>query len=672
MTKKTNQTKKVAIVRITPPILEKGLIWFENNNTKIKKEATKFTSFWYANYKEIEKDQKISMSEFMRSLAEWGYVRVVKVSNPGEFAHRGGIIDVFPINSPHAFRIEFGSNMISGIFPMLKIKNDEPEKKLKDLVAREADISKKKEKKEKELQKHVASLEPGTYVVHIDHGIAHFKGIEKNDPTNQNLDSDDLLVLEYAQDDKLFVPIKVAYKVEPYIGFGEPKPTRLGGNIWEKTKRKVKEDLIKTAKKLAAIYAEREVTTRNSYRIDEEVSHLIEKDFEHVETPDQLNAINDVKKDLSRPIPMDRVICGDVGFGKTEVALRASAYAISAGYQVALIAPTTVLAHQHFKTFTERFNKNSYPIRIEKLTRIEKPAKQREVLKALKNKKCDIVIGTHKLLQKNVEFANLGMLIIDEEQRFGVKQKEKLKEKYPALDVLSLSATPIPRTLHFALSGLRDMSVIDTPPYGRTPIKTVVKEHNRDTIKKAIENELSRNGQVFYLHNRILSLKKTVEILKELVPSAKIDFMHAKLSESDLIHAMESFREGKIDVLVTTTIMENGLDLKNANTLIVDDATRLGLAQAHQIRGRVGRGDKQAFAYFLHPNREVPEKARERLEALKESDYLGAGYNIAMRDLELRGAGNLLGKEQSGSIAKVGFNLYCQLLNEAIEELNSS
>lgn len=660
---------KVEIIKITPPILEKGLIWFTNNIKNIRTQSKNINSWWYSNYKEIIQSEELHVSQFLRLLDDWGYEKVSSVRNPGEFANRGGVVDIFPINLKNPVRIELEGNYVSLILILDSIEVRDTSTPLKNIIERKK--IPKKNFQTIENRKNLEKLLPGSYVVHVDHGIAKLKEIKILQKEIIHDKDERYFILQYAKGDTLYVPFSVSEKISPYLGFGEPSLTRLGGNIWERTKRKVKEDLIETAKYLAKIYAKRELVNRPSYNFDEDLINNLKNSFKFTETDDQIKAIEDIKKDLASSKPMDRIICGDVGFGKTEVALRAAIYAIENGYQVALIAPTTILAHQHYKTFYSRFKEANIPVDVEKLTRIEDKKKQALVLKKLENKKCDIVIGTHRLLQKDVKFANLGLLVVDEEQRFGVKQKELFKEKRAQLDILSLSATPIPRTMNLALTGVRDLSTITTPPWERKPIETRVKRFNKKIIKKAIENELARKGQVYYLHNKIFSLGHTVEMLKELAPSAHIGFMHAKLPEKKLIETVDAFSKGTIDVLVSTTIMENGLDVTNANTLIVEDATRLGLAQSHQIRGRIGRSDKQAYAYFLYPAKKLKEKATQRLDALSSAQYLGAGYEISLKDLEIRGAGSFLGKEQSGSIAKVGFNLYLQLLNEAIEELKT-
>ena len=597
------------------------------------------------------------MSVFSRTLADWGYQKVVTVRNPGEYARRGGIIDIFPVNEQTAWRVEFNGNTVETILRLDNISTD-PEQPLKKTITQPP----VRQNQEQEYKDILDSLKKGSLVVHIDHGIGIFRGV-------QAMNDQQYLVIEYASKDLLRVPVSTIGRITPYIGFANPTITRLGGNLWEKTKQKVKEDLLKVAQELLQIYAAREIATKNSYTQNNTLLNAVESSFAFVETPDQAQAMNDVYNDLRDTTPMDRVIVADVGFGKTEVALRASALAVESGYQVAIIAPTTILAHQHYKLFTSRFAQTGYPVVVEKLTRIEGRAEQRQTLEHIQDNKVDIVIGTHRLLQKDILFANLGLLVIDEEQRFGVKQKEVLKSYKADVDILSLSATPIPRTLSSAMSGIRDLSVIATPPKERKSIKTTIQPVQESIIQSALKQELGRNGQVYYLHNRILSLHQTVQRLQELAPKARIASIHSKMPEQRIIDTIDAFATHDLDILVSTTIMENGLDMANANTLIVDNATKLGLAQLHQIRGRIGRGEKQAYAYLLYPQQKLTEKARERLDALEAYQELGAGYEIAMRDLEIRGAGNLLGKAQSGNVARVGFNLYCQLLNEAVEQM---
>lgn len=464
------------------------------------------------------------------------------------------------------------------------------------------------------------------------------------------------------------MPEGLERKLSRFIGFREPKISRLGSPLWQKTKRRIKEAAEKLAKELLEIYAKREVTFRPPYLPENEFDLELVSGFKYEETPDQLQTMEEIKKDLEQNKPMDRLLCGDVGFGKTEVALRTAFKVVNSGYQAALLCPTTILANQHFQNFRERLE--NFPVKVALLSRLQSKKEQREIIEKIKSGRMDIVIGTHRLLSKDVEFKKLGLLIIDDEQRFGVKQKEKLKQMRAELDVLSLSATPIPRTLYLALSGLRSVSLIQTPPFGRLPVKTFILLWSEKTIQNAIENEIERKGQVYYLHNRIETIETIKNILEKLVTKAQIGVAHGRLPEKELIKVMTDFQNKKINVLLATTIIENGLDFPNVNTLIVADATKLGLAQAYQTRGRVGRSTVQAFAYFLF-GKKLSEKAEIRLETLKEAEELGSGYRISLKDLEIRGAGNILGREQSGNINAVGLNLYSQILSEAIERIKS-
>ena len=649
--------QKLGIVRITPSFLDVGQVWFTQNKNLIHKQAKNPFSWWSNNYKQIEKDERMSTSVLLRHLSDWGYQKTTIVQSPGSYATRGGIVDVFPINTQNAYRIEFTGNAIETILKLPDTTTD-PQQPLKKTIYTTPERPSHDQKEKQQYQDLLHSLQPNSYVVHINHGIGIFRGIENK-----------YIVIEYALGDMLRVPVETIGRITPYVGFTNPTLTRLGGNLWEKTKQKVKENLLEVARELLAIYATRELSSKTPYTPVNRFLKAVELSFPFVETSDQQKAMNDVYKDLTSNKPMDRVIVADVGFGKTEIALRACVMAVENGHQVALIAPTTILAHQHYKTFTHRFLQSDCPIRVAQLTRIQRRSEQRKTLQNLREKKIDVVIGTHRLLQKDIEFARLGLLVIDEEQRFGVKQKELLKSYRADIDILSLSATPIPRTLSAALSDIRDLSVISTPPKGRIPILTTIAPLQQTTIQNALQQELERNGQVYFLHNRILSLGPTVQEIQKLVPNARIQFIHSKMDEDKIIKTIDAFAEHEIDVLVSTTIMENGLDMANANTLIVDNATHLGLAQLHQIRGRIGRGQKQAYAYLLYPQKKLTDKAKKRLDALKQYQALGDGYHIALRDLEIRGAGNLLGKAQSGNVVRVGFNLYCQLLNEAVEQM---
>jgi len=653
---------RVLIVAIIPYFLEKGNLWFEENLEKIS-EARKTQSFWEDNTLFLERGQTYHLSSFLRKLDELGYERVWQVTEPGEFSQRGGIIEVFPINLNFAIRLEFLGNRIESIEGLeVKIKD---EKIFKNIL--------KKRLRSQRVYSDLAGLKPGDYLVHLDHGIGRFIRLVslfyKGMPIKYYL-------LEYAQGGKLYVPLGLERKLSRYIGFKKPALSKLGSLGWQKTKRKIKKEAEKLAKELLEIYAKREISLRPPYLPDNEIDKILSFTFPFEETPDQIRAIEDIKKDLEKDKPMDRILCGDVGFGKTEIALRAMVKAVNSGFQAAMICPTTILANQHFQTFKKRLK--NLPIKIALLTRLQTKKEQEKIVKQVKRGEVDIVVGTHRLLSKDLQDwlkpyfqekrKGLGLLVIDDEQKFGVRQKEKFKKLRPSLDILSLSATPIPRTLYMALSSLKDVSFIQTPPTGRLPIKTFVLPFSEKVIKEAIEKELRRGGQVYYLHNRIETIEATRKFLKTLVPQASFGIAHGKLKEKGLIKTISNFQNKKVDVLIATTIIENGLDLPNVNTLIVADATKLGLSQAYQIRGRIGRSHLQGFAYFLYGHR-LNEKAKLRLRALKEAERLGSGYQIALRDLEIRGAGNILGKEQSGNINKVGLNLYCQMLTEAVEKL---
>jgi transcription-repair coupling factor (superfamily II helicase) len=634
--------------------LEKSVFWFEKNLNKIL-EAQKTQSFFEENIIFLEKNQKYNFSQFLRKVDEMGYEKVLQVREIGEFSQRGGIIDVFPINLTYAVRFEFLGNKIENIFQLpIKI---EDEKSAREIL--------KKKLKSQRLFSDLKGLRPGDYLVHLDHGIGRF--IKKQSPPDYQLLSTNYYILEYAQEDKLYVPVGLERKLSRYIGFVEPKISRLGSALWQRTKKRIKEETEKLARELLEIYAKREIATRPPYLPEDEIDIQLASSFSYEETPDQIEAIEEIKKNLEKETPMDRLLCGDVGFGKTEVALRTMVKVVKSGYQTAILCPTTILANQHFQSFKKRLK--NLPIKVAMLSRLQSKREQKEIIKNLKDGKIDILVGTHRILSKDVEFKNLGILVIDDEQRFGVRQKEKLKKMRATLDILSLSATPIPRTLYLSLSSLRDISLIQTPPVGRLPIKTFISSGKEKIIKEAIENEIKRGGQVYYLHNRIETIEMVKKNLENLIPKVKFGIAHGRLKEKKLVGVMSDFQNKKIDVLVATTIIENGLDLPNVNTLIVADATRLGLAEAYQIRGRVGRSHIQAFAYFLYPSHHLSEKAKMRLDALKEAEELGSGYKIALKDLEIRGAGNILGREQSGNINRIGLNLYCQMLSEVIEKL---
>ncbi|MBF8266999.1 MAG: transcription-repair coupling factor [Dehalococcoidia bacterium] len=513
----------------------------------------------------------------------------------------------------------------------------------------------------------LSGLEPGSYLVHTEHGIGRFTGTRAMGVGDGEKE---YLVLEYAEGDKLYVPTDQLDRVSPYIAPGERVPTltRLGTQEWSRSRERARASTRELAQQLLSIYASREVVEGFSFSPDTPWQREMEDSFPYEETPDQMESIQEVKRDMERPRPMDRLVCGDVGYGKTEVALRAAFKAVMDGRQVAVLVPTTVLAQQHYVTFSQRLA--PFPLQVEVLSRFRTPEEQRDVIERLASGKVDICIGTHRLIQRDVAFKNLGLVVVDEEQRFGVAHKERLKEMRQEVDVLTLSATPIPRTLHIALSGIRDMSTIETPPEERLSIKTYVSEYSEEVVREAILREMDRGGQVFFLHNRVRTIEETAEKIRDIVPEAAVAVGHGQMSEEGLERVMAEFAQGEHDVLVCTTIIEAGLDMPNVNTLIIDRADMLGLAQLYQLRGRIGRGATRAYAYLMVPRqRRITETAEKRLKTILAATELGAGFRIAMRDLEIRGAGNILGAEQSGHIHAVGYEMYSQLLAQAVEEL---
>jgi transcription-repair coupling factor (superfamily II helicase) len=516
----------------------------------------------------------------------------------------------------------------------------------------------------------VSDLEPGEMVVHVDHGIARYHGLFRAESGDAPVR--EYLQLEYANGDRLYVPVEQADRVSRYVGGGEERPslTRLGSQEWQRAKSRARRAVRDIANDLIELYATRQTVDGRASSPDAPWQRELEDSFPFVETPDQIVAIEEVKRDMERPVPMDRVLVGDVGYGKTEVSLRAAFKAVMDGCQVAVLVPTTVLAQQHHTTFTERFA--SYPVRVEMLSRFRSPPEQRQVVKGLSDGSVDVCIGTHRLLSNDVRFKNLGLVVIDEEQRFGVTHKERLKQLRKEVDVLTMTATPIPRTLHMSLSGVRDMSVIQTPPEQRLPIRTYVAEYDEQLLREVLLRELDRNGQVYFVHNRVQSIEVVASRLRRLVPEARFLVGHGQMPEEQLERVMLDFANGLADVLLCTTIIESGLDIPNVNTIIVNNAHRFGLAQLYQLRGRVGRGTQRAYAYLLFArDTQLTEHAEQRLRTIFEATELGAGFRIAMKDLEIRGAGNLLGAEQSGHIAAVGFDLYSRLLGEAVETIRA-
>lgn len=513
-------------------------------------------------------------------------------------------------------------------------------------------------------------LHRGDYIVHNVHGIGVFEGIHKLDVNGV---TKDYIKIRYLKDDILYVPVTQLDLVSKYIAPGEDgsgklvRLNRLGGTDWSKTRSRVRAAVQDMARELTALYASRMSTPGYAFSPDSEMQRDFESRFEYDETDDQLRCIHEIKKDMERPHPMDRLLCGDVGFGKTEVALRAAFKCIADGKQCAILVPTTILAFQHYQTVLRRFE--GFPIEAVLLSRFTTPRESRRAVDGLRRGSVDLVVGTHRLISKDIRFKDLGLLIIDEEQRFGVAQKEKLKQLFPTVDVLTLSATPIPRTLNMAMSGIRDMSIIEEAPMGRFPVQTYVIEHDEGVLREAMERELRRGGQVYYLHNRIDTISQVAERITRLLPASRVATAHGRMSEEELSSVWRELMEGEIDILVCTTIIETGVDVQNVNTLIIEDADRMGLAQLHQIRGRVGRSSRRASAYFtFHRDREMTQIAASRLAAIQEYTQFGSGFQIAMRDLEIRGAGSVLGAQQHGHMEAVGYEMYLRMLSDAVLE----
>jgi transcription-repair coupling factor (superfamily II helicase) len=513
-----------------------------------------------------------------------------------------------------------------------------------------------------------SDLVEGEHVVHLEHGIGRYEGM-RSIPRGDG-PAEEVLVLEFANDSRLYVPLEQAYLVSRYVGIGKRNPqlSELGDSKWHRARKNAEKAVFDYAARLLQVHAQRETLKGFAFPPDNKWLREFEASFLYKETPDQLAAINATKADMESEQPMDRLICGDVGFGKTEVAIRAAFKAVMGGKQVAMLVPTTVLAEQHYRNFRERMS--DYPITVSMLSRFRTPAEQRKTLEGLRDGSVDIVIGTHRLISKDIQFKDLGLVVIDEEQRFGVLHKEKFKELFQLVDMLTLSATPIPRTLYLSLMGAKDMSTIETAPPNRIPVETLISGYDERIIRDAIKRELSRQGQVYFLHNRVQSIERVRDRIQMLVPEARLAIGHGQMDEHELEEVMQRFVQGKADVLISTTIIESGLDIPNANTIIIDRADRFGLADLYQLRGRVGRAQHKAYAYLMLPRELMTVgEARKRINAIKQYSSLGAGFKIAMRDLEIRGAGNILGTAQSGHIINIGFDLYCSLLRQAVAQL---
>jgi len=640
--------KEILICAVLPYFLERDNLWIEKNIEKLK-EIKKWQKFFEKNLLFLKENLKIKLSDLSQKIEEMGYERVWNLETIGQFAIKGGILEIFPINSLYGWQVEFYGNRIEKIKRLeIKIENEKKEK----------EILKEKLKKQN-LYSDIKNLKEGEFVVHLNHGIGIYRG-------KKIINKREYHQIDYKGGDKIFVPVNLEKKISRYIGFKKPVISNLDTNFWQKTKNKVKKETEKIAKELLEIYKKRELSERKKFLPDDEIIKALEESFPYLETPDQKFALSKIKEKMENERkPLDILVCGDTGFGKTEIALRAMAKCAISGFQSALMAPTTILAYQHYFLFKERLKK--LPFNIALLTGKKKRG-EGKTIKEIKEGKIEMIIGTHRILSPDISFKNLALLIIDDEHKFGVRQKEKIREIHPHVDVISLSATPIPRTLFLALSSFKDIILLKTPPLQRKPVKIFVKPFSLEIVKEAIENEIKRKGQVFYLHNHILTIEKTKNDLEKLFEGKiKFDFIHSKLKEKEIVQKMINFRERKIDLLVTTTIIEAGIDFPNANTLIVADSTKLGLSQLYQLKGRVGRSLQQAFAYFLYPQK-IGKKAKKRLKILKKAKDLGAGYEISLKDLQMRGAGNILGKEQWGNINRVGLNLYCQMLNESLKK----
>ncbi len=612
-------------------------------------------------YCRLHLGQACSLHQLLSQLMQFEYERVDQVADPGDLALHGGTLDLFPATFESPLRIEFqGSQIIS-------MRSFNP--KTLETLDRHTMVVILPRRVHTKLSVEVpfeafVDLKQGDYAVHVEHGIGRYIGRATLEISRE------ALILEYADGDRLYVPLDQLHLVQKYVAFGGRAPSlhTLGGTAWERAKTKAYIGAWTYAKVALELQAKRLALPGMAFSRDHEWQQQFEAAFPFRETDDQLTATAQVKEDMEQPRPMDRLVLGDVGYGKTEVAIRAAFKAVMDHRQVAVLVPTTILAYQHHRTFTKRMQ--GFPIQVEMLTRFQSDADQYYILEALVNGGCDIVIGTHRLLSGDVRFKDLGLLVVDEEQRFGVKDKEQLKQWRTQVDVLTLSATPIPRTLYLALVGARDMSLITTPPENRHPIDTHVVQEDDESLRRWILRELARKGQVFIVHNRIQDIHAVARRIGRLVPEARLGVVHGRMAEEELERIMLAFIDGALDVLVTTTIIESGIDIPNANTLIVRGAEAFGLADLYQLRGRVGRFDRKAYAYLVVLKDAVlTSEARKRLEAMSEHTALGSGFKIAMEDLKIRGAGNLLGIEQSGHISAVGFDFYCRLLREAVGRL---
>ncbi|MCQ9206353.1 MAG: transcription-repair coupling factor [Omnitrophica bacterium] len=621
----------------------------------------------------IYKAQVIDLEDTYRTLTRFGYTRVNGIAEEGDFSVKGENLFIFPATFEYPIRVELSNDLVSAIktIDITTYKAISAHQMVFVLpikgMLRKRRYRPSKIHKETDPIDTFVDIEPHDYVVHVDYGIGRYLGLERLETKAGFLDH---LVIEYKDKDKLYVPFEDLNKVQKYIALAKrpPKLYKMASRMWAKTKARAKKNAAKAAFDILDVQAKRNTLAGFAYSKDTDWQRILEESFPYKETKDQLKTTLELKNDMEKSRPMDRLLCGDVGYGKTEVALRAAFKAVMDNKQVAVLVPTTILAEQHYITFTRRVK--DFPVNVEMLSRFKTRGEQRKILDELETGKVDIIIGTHRLLSGDVRFKDLGLVIIDEEQRFGVKHKERLKKLRLLVDVLTLTATPIPRTLYMALMGGRDISVIDTPPLERLPVKTHITEFDTRVIREAIKKEIKRRGQIYFVHNRVEDIEKICERIKRMSPESRIAVAHGQMNEKNLESTMGEFIKGNIDILVCTTIIESGIDIPNANTIFINNADRFGLAGLYQLRGRVGRFNRRAWCYLIVGNMgTLTGDVQRRLSTIKKYQELGSGFKIAMQDLQIRGAGNLLGMEQHGYIDSIGFDLYCRLLRDSIEAL---
>jgi transcription-repair coupling factor (superfamily II helicase) len=620
--------------------------------------------------------EELDLGNAAHTLVEYGYHSVKKAAEEGDFSVLGDTLTVYPVTFQYPLKIELSVSTVEKIRSLDPVTYEPIEEHNVAIILPIKGTHRRRISRKGVLPgpespiDNFVDIEPGDYVVHIEHGIGKYLGVEKIKVSGKYSEH---LAISYAGQDKLLVPFGDIDKIHKYLGFEKrlPRLDKLGSKLWSRAKERARSGVARIAVELLEMQAKRAAAGGFAFPADNDWQAGLEKDFPYKETPDQARSSAEVKKDMELPKPMDRLLCGDVGYGKTEVAMRAAFKAVMGAKQVAILVPTTILAEQHYKTFTGRMKK--YPVNVAMLSRFRTARQQAEIVKAIRDGSVDIVIGTHRLLSGDASFKDLGLVIIDEEQRFGVRQKEHLKKLRLSVDVLTLTATPIPRTLYLALMGGRDISVINTPPSARMPVVTKIAHYDEILVREALLKEKRRGGQSFFVHNRIDGIEKLAKSIKSLVPSLNLVVAHGRMPERYLEKTMIDFIDGKIDCLLSTTIIESGIDIPNANTIIINRADALGLSELYQLRGRVGRFSREAYAYLLIPKKTVlSSESQKRLTAINKFHELGSGFKLAMEDLQIRGAGNLLGTEQHGYINSVGFDLYCRLLKSAIDKMGGS